>query len=161
QPVGLDEAAQRLARADEVLLADDLVEGLGPEASSEGRLARQPVLQGGAKQVVRAGFGHSPDGSVGRLVARRLSLLVALLLGVSCSSDKAPFLAPAQTTTVPSPGGPPSTTSAATGAAGAGGAPGDVTLTVTDLRLVNSEESDNAFRALVDSSAPDLTVRLT
>ena len=41
------------------------------------------------------------------------------------------------------------------------GALGDVTLLITDLRFVNSEESDNAFRALVDSRVPDLTVTVT
>jgi len=41
------------------------------------------------------------------------------------------------------------------------GALGDVTLLITDLRFVNSEESDNAFRALVDSPVPDLTVKVT
>lgn len=39
--------------------------------------------------------------------------------------------------------------------------PGAVTLRATGVRLVNSEESDNAFRALVDSAAAEVTVVLT
>lgn len=36
-----------------------------------------------------------------------------------------------------------------------------MTLTITELRLINSEESDNALRVLVESPVPELTVKVT
>jgi hypothetical protein len=49
EAIGLDQAAQGLARAYEVGLADDLVEGAGPQPGSQGGLAGEAVLEGGAE----------------------------------------------------------------------------------------------------------------
>ncbi len=93
---------------------------------------------------------------MGALVARRLPLLVALLVLTACASDGPPILRPAPTTSSlgPPSSAPPVPTTAA-------GPPGVVTLLVTDLRLINSEESDNAFRVLIESAAPAVAVKVT
>ena len=53
QAVLLDEAAQRLAGSDEVVLADDLVDRARPEPGGQRRLGAQTLLGRGAEQVVR------------------------------------------------------------------------------------------------------------
>ena len=58
QPVGLDEGPERLARAEQVVLADDVVEGAGPQARRERRVGRQRLLRGGGEEVV--GHGRRP-----------------------------------------------------------------------------------------------------
>ena len=66
EPVGLDQHPQRLARAEQVVLADDVVEGPGPQPGRERRLARPSrVLGRRGEQVVR----HRPHRS-GRPVAK-------------------------------------------------------------------------------------------
>ena len=60
QPVELDEAAQRAARSDEVLLADDLVDGPRPDAGGERRLGTQAIGDRGGEQVVRH-RGHATE----------------------------------------------------------------------------------------------------
>ena len=51
QPVGLDEDPQRLARPEQVLLADDLVERPGPQPRRERRPAREPLLHRRREQI--------------------------------------------------------------------------------------------------------------
>ena len=60
QPVELDEAAQRAARSDEVLLADDLVDGPRPEAGGQRRLGTQAIRDRCGEQVVRH-RGHATE----------------------------------------------------------------------------------------------------
>ena len=57
ETVGLDEGSQRPARRQQVRLADDLVEGPGPQAGGQRGLAGQPVGGGRGEQVV----AHPPD----------------------------------------------------------------------------------------------------
>ena len=52
QRVGLDQRAQRRARREQVVLADDLVEGPRPEPERQRRLRRQPGGSGGGEQVL-------------------------------------------------------------------------------------------------------------
>ena len=62
--VGLDRLAQEAALADDVLLADELVEGCGPHAGGEGRLAGGPAFRRLGEHVGGAGtlggwhYGH-------------------------------------------------------------------------------------------------------
>ena len=51
QPVGLDEDPERLARPEQVLLADDLVERPGPQPRRERCPAREPLLDRRREQV--------------------------------------------------------------------------------------------------------------
>ena len=51
QPVGLDEDPQRLARPEQVLLADDLVERPGPQPRRERRPVREPLLHRRREQI--------------------------------------------------------------------------------------------------------------
>ena len=60
QAVELDEAAQRAAGSDEVLLADDLVDRARPEAGGERRLGTEPVRDRCGEQVVRHP-GHATE----------------------------------------------------------------------------------------------------
>ena len=54
EPVLLDEAAQRPARSDELVLADDVVDRARSQPGGERRLGAQALLGGGGEQV-----GHS------------------------------------------------------------------------------------------------------
>ncbi len=63
--VGLDGAAQQPARADDVLLADELVQGARAHARGEGRLLLGQFLAAGIEEIGIGGFGH------GDIVARR------------------------------------------------------------------------------------------
>ena len=65
QPVGLDEGAQRLSRAEESLLAHHLVERRRAQPGRERRLGRQPLLQRGPEEVAFVGRGHRRDASAG------------------------------------------------------------------------------------------------
>ena len=58
QPVALDEGPQGLARPEQLVLADDVVEGAGPQARGEGRVSGQRLLRGGGEEVV--GHGRRP-----------------------------------------------------------------------------------------------------
>ena len=70
QPVGLDERPQRRARADQVALADDLVEGAGPQAGGQRGPWRPGVLGRPGEQVV-TGHGAPPQSfGAGRAAAR-------------------------------------------------------------------------------------------
>ena len=51
EPVGLDEDPQRLARPEQVLLADDLVERARPQPRRERRPVRQPLLDRRREQI--------------------------------------------------------------------------------------------------------------
>ena len=52
EPVGLDEGTQRPARADQLVLPDDLVERAGPQAGGQRRLPAEAFLDRGAEQVI-------------------------------------------------------------------------------------------------------------
>ena len=58
EPVGLDQDPQRPPGAEELLLADDLVERSRPQPGRQRGPAPQPVLDGGAEEVV----GHRASG---------------------------------------------------------------------------------------------------
>ncbi len=82
-------------------------------------------------------------------------MAAALLIGgTACSSHGPPFLADAPTTTATATTPAPASSAPST-------TPGDVALVITDLRLINSEESDSALRVLVESGAPELAVKVT
>jgi hypothetical protein len=82
----------------------------------------------------------------------------ALLLLAACSSgEQTPSTNPTTSASVAS--GPSSSAGPPTSAPPT--TPAAVTLSITDLRLINSEESDNALRILVESAAPELTVTVT
>ena len=68
QPVGLDQHPQRLAGADQVVLADDVVERAGPEPVGQRRPAGELVLDRGGEQVV----SHGSRGRLGFLGVLRL-----------------------------------------------------------------------------------------
>jgi hypothetical protein len=51
QPVRLDEHPQGPPGPDQLVLADHVVEPLGPQARGERRLAGEPLLGGGREQV--------------------------------------------------------------------------------------------------------------
>jgi hypothetical protein len=83
-----------------------------------------------------------------------------LLAAGACRSGEG--AAPPRTAVSPStstPASAPTIPSGPTGPASVG--PDIVTLLVNNVRLVNSEESDNGFRILVDSAASDVSVLLT
>ena len=52
QPVGLDQRPQRLPRRQQVLLADDLVEGAGPHAAGQRRRGGDALLRRLAEEVI-------------------------------------------------------------------------------------------------------------
>ena len=60
QPVGLDQRPQRLARAEQVVLPDDVVERAGPQPGGERRAGRQRVLGRRGEQVVSHGSRAVP-----------------------------------------------------------------------------------------------------
>lgn len=82
------------------------------------------------------------------------ALLATTLAG--CDVDGSPTVS----TSSSAPATGVSTTSPATTSTTAAAA-GNVTLSLTGVRLVNSEESDNALRVLFDSAAADVSVTLT
>ena len=65
QAVGLDQDAQRTAGAEQVLLADDVVEGARPQAGGQRGAALQALRHRGAEEVVGhrsiVGVGHPPE----------------------------------------------------------------------------------------------------
>ena len=123
-------------------------------------------LEGSAEQV-RGGAtrrGHRADGTVSP-VRRSLAgasrvLTVAFITGLAAAgcSSSGPSPGPASTvlTTSPPLTAPTLTTRLGTVA-------GTVTLTVTDLRLSNSEAVDNGFRVFLDAAGatPEVSVVLT
>lgn len=94
-----------------------------------------------------------------RLPSSVAALLVVAMGAAACSSDgESPSTNPTSNPTATA--GP--VTSASPGPTSAPATdPGEVTLFITELRLINSEESDNALRVLVDSPVPDLTIKVT
>ena len=54
EPVGFDQRSERLPRAEQLGLADDLVEAAGAQAGRERRALGQSLLDGGAEQVGHA-----------------------------------------------------------------------------------------------------------
>ena len=60
EPVGLDERPQRPPRPEQVVLADDLVEGAGPQPGGQRRLRGEAVLDGRAEQVLGSTVPPSP-----------------------------------------------------------------------------------------------------
>jgi hypothetical protein len=97
---------------------------------------------------------------------RRPPILLACLVTAlaACTSGDDPVVdSAAATTTTAAPGAPATaaaTTAPATSTSPTTAGATNLTLTVTNLRLVNSEESDNALRVLFASGAPDVTVTL-
>lgn len=96
-------------------------------------------------------------------MARLPSLVAALLVAMGAAACSSGTQSPSTNPTSGLASTPAASASSA--AAPATSAPptaaGSVTLSITDLRLINSEESDNALRVLVESAAPELTVTMT
>ena len=94
-----------------------------------------------------------------RHAARAVGLFLSLVTAGCDGGDSArPPAGSSPSTTVALPTTPSTTTTVLP--APPGGPAGSVTLRANDVRLVNAEESDSAFRALFDSSASEVTVVL-
>ena len=93
-------------------------------------------------------------------LARGAVCLFVLAVAAACTADESTGPSNPTSTTAAEP---PTTAAPSTTAAVASSTvpAGSVTLRATGVRLVNSEESDNALRALFESAASEVTVVLT